>query len=77
MGVIGEAGDTARSVIGLLGSNPFVLASVVVNLGLVGLLYWSATIAERERSEERKLLYENRQFVGDLLSRCTLTPRAP
>lgn len=74
-GPIGEAGATARSLIGALGTNPYVLASVVLNLGLIGLLYWEAGVAERERSEERKLLYENRTFVGKLLAECHPTPR--
>lgn len=67
---IGEAGATARSVVGALGTNPYVLASVLLNLGLIGLLYWSASIAERERGDERRLLYENRAFVGNLLANC-------
>jgi hypothetical protein len=57
-------------LIGALGSNPYVLASVVINFGLMGLLYWSATIAERERGEERRLLYQNRSEVSQLLVSC-------
>jgi hypothetical protein len=69
-GPIGEAGATARTLIGALGSNPYVLASVVLNLGLIGLLYWSAAISERERGEERRLLYQNRSEVSQLLVSC-------
>jgi hypothetical protein len=69
-GPIGEVGATARTLIGALGGNPYVLASVVINLGLMGLLYWQGTIAERERGEERRLLYQNRSEVGQLLVSC-------
>ena len=73
-GPIGEAGATARAVVSALSTQPVILASLVLNLALVGLLYWSAVIAERERGDERRLLYENRKFVGNLLAGCTLTP---
>lgn len=69
-GPIGEAGETARSLIDRLGAQPVILASVVVNLGLMGLLYWQAVIAERERGRELELLYKNRTEVGQLLLKC-------
>ncbi|HEX7199489.1 MAG TPA: hypothetical protein VF213_08425 [Dongiaceae bacterium] len=73
-GPIGEAGATARTLVTALGANPYVLASVLMNLGLIGLLYWGSTLAERERSEERRLLYENRSETAKLLSRCNIQP---
>lgn len=69
-GPIGEAGETARSLIDKLGTQPFILASVVLNLSLVGLLVWQAVIAERERRESLALLYKNRTEVGELLLKC-------
>lgn len=60
-----------------LGANPYVLASVVINLGLMGLLYWQGMIAQRERSEERQLLYQNRSETAQLLSRCNIQPIMP
>lgn len=69
-GPIGEAGETARSVVSALGAQPFILASVVINLSLIALLYWQAVIAERERRAELELLYKNRTEVGELLLRC-------
>ena len=76
-GPIGEAGATARTLIDALGASPVVLALVVVCLGLIGLLYWSASVAERERADERKLLYENRREVGQLLASCTMLQALP
>lgn len=69
-GPIGEAGATARTIVDRLGSNPFILASVVLNLGLMGLLYWQGVIGERERTRELELLYKNRTEVGQLLLKC-------
>jgi hypothetical protein len=72
-----EAGETARSVVDVFRSQPLVLALVLMNIALLGLLYWSAIGAERERSKSLELLYDNRKFVGDLLSRCTVMPSKP
>ena len=69
-GPIGEAGATARTLVDKLGQNPFILASVVVNIGLMGLLYWQAVIAEHERKLSLELLYKNRTEVGQLLLKC-------
>lgn len=68
-----EAGETARSIVSGLSSNPLVLALVVIDLATIGLLYWSAMSAERERRESLKLLYGNRELVAKLLSSCTPT----
>lgn len=73
-GPIGEAGATARTLVTALGANPYVLASVVINLGLIGLLYWQGVIGERERTVERTLLYQNRSETAQLLSRCNIQP---
>lgn len=70
MSPIGEAGETARSLIDKLSASPVVLALVVINLALCGLLYWQAVIGERERGKELELLYKNRTEVGQLLLQC-------
>lgn len=69
-GPIEEVGQTTRSLISGLATNPFILASVVVNMSLIGLLYWNGVIAERERRTELELLYKNRTEVGELLLKC-------
>jgi hypothetical protein len=69
-----EAGETARSVIDVFRSQPILLALIVVVLALLGLLYWSAVGAERERTKALELLYENRKYVGDLLKSCHPAP---
>lgn len=69
-GPVGEAGETARTLIDRLSTSPLVLGLVVVNLALCGLLYWQAVIGERERGRELDLLYKNRTEVGQLLLQC-------
>jgi hypothetical protein len=65
-----EAGETARSIIDVFKSQPVVLGLILINLALVGLLYWGTVTAERERTRGLELLYENRKTVGDLLHNC-------
>lgn len=69
-----EAGQTARSAIGIFRREPIVLALIIINLALIGLLYWDGVIAEREREKGLELLYQNREFVGKLLANCYPAP---
>ena len=71
-GPIKEAGETARSAIDVFRSQPFMLASVLLNLALIGFVYIYSVHSEEERKESLRLLYDNRKFVGDLLVRCNL-----
>lgn len=78
---IKEAGQTARSALSVFKREPLTLALVIINVALIGLLYWERTVAERERGsmlalqgKEMELLYENRKYVGDLLSKCYPAP---
>lgn len=70
----GNSGSTTRSVIEVFRGNPLVLALVLMNIGLLGFLYYGGIQAHNERVREMELLYENRKYVGDLLARCTFTP---
>lgn len=64
--------QVAGSFIEAMKGNPLALGLVVMNLGLLGFLYYGGVVAHQERQRETELLYENRRFVGDLLARCTL-----
>jgi hypothetical protein len=75
--MVHEAGETARSAIDVFRSQPFTLALVLMNLALLGILYWNGVIAEREREKGLELLYDNRKFVGQLLAECTPIPKSP
>ena len=67
--------QVAGGVIDALRSQPLSLALVIMNLGLLGFLYYNGVTAHEERALETKLLYENRAFVGKLLAECQPTPR--
>jgi hypothetical protein len=70
--------QVAGSFIDALKSQPLSLALVVMNIGLLGYLYYEGVQAHHERNVERQLLYENRKFVGELLANCVpYTPRQP
>ena len=60
-GPIHEAGETARSAIGVFTSQPIVLALILMNAALLGLLYWDHGISEHERTRSLELLYEDRK----------------
>jgi len=69
---IHEAAETTRSAIEVFRSQPFVLALILMNLALLGFLYWNGVVAQHERERSLELLYDNRRFVGQLLAECTV-----
>jgi len=62
-------------VVDSLKSQPLALAMVLMNLGLLGFLYYSGVVAHSERQEETKLMYEQRANVAKLLAECHPAPR--
>ena len=72
--MVHEAGETARSAISVFSSQPFTLALIIMNLALLGFLYIYTIHAEDERKESLRLLYDNRKYVGDILSKCYPVP---
>ena len=73
-GPIHEAGETARSTLAIFREQPFTLALILMNLALLGFLYIWSIHAESERTRSLDLLYENRKYVGDILSKCYPAP---
>lgn len=69
-----EAGETARSFIGNFREQPFLLAMVLMNLAMLGFLYYDGIAHNADRRHQLELLYENRKYVGDLLIKCHLPP---
>ena len=53
-----------------LKTQPLSLALVIMNLGLLGYLYYTGSVAASYRTEEMKLMYENRTEVAKLLANC-------
>ena len=70
-GPIEEGAKAATSFIDALKAQPLSLALVVMNIGLLGFLYYSGVAAHQEREAEMKLLYENRSEMARLLYQCT------
>jgi hypothetical protein len=70
-----EVTRAASSFIDALKGQPLSLALVVMNLLLLGYLYYEGVNAHDERKAEMSMLYENRKFVGELLANCYPAPR--
>jgi hypothetical protein len=63
-------GQAASSFMDALRSQPLSLALVVMNICLLGYLYYAGVVAHAERKEEMQLLYENRREMAQLLYQC-------
>jgi len=67
--------EGVRGFFDALKGQPLSLALVVMNLGLLGFLYYTAVVASKERNAEMQLMYQNRLDVAKLLAGCY--PAAP
>jgi cytochrome c oxidase assembly factor CtaG len=68
-------GGAANSFMDALKGQPLSLALVVMNILLLGYLYYAGIVAHSERQEEMKLLYQNRSEMAQLLYQCTPAPK--
>jgi hypothetical protein len=68
-----EGGRAVNSFMDAMKSQPLSLALVVMNIGLLGFLYYDGIVAHDERKTEMELLYKNRTEMAELLYRCTPT----
>ena len=59
-----------RGIVDALKSQPMTLAMVIINLGLLGYLYYTGVVAHSERQEQTKMMYENRSEMAQLLAKC-------
>jgi hypothetical protein len=57
-------------IVSALKHQPLVLALVVMNLALLGFLYYGGVAAHNERSEQAKILAESRSDLAELLTTC-------
>ena len=67
--------EVAGGLIDALKGQPLSLALVVMNIGLLGYLYYEGVQAHNERQQETKLMYEYRTTIAGLLQQCY--PAAP
>jgi cytochrome c oxidase assembly factor CtaG len=70
-----NATQVAGSFVDALKGQPLSLALVVMNILLLGYLYYAGIVAHSERQEEMKLLYQNRSEMAQLLYQCTPAAR--
>ena len=61
----------------IMSGNPLALALVVMNLGLLGFVYYAEVQHSNQRQRELELLYTNRREVGELLAHCYPAPLPP
>ena len=66
--------QTMNGIVDALRQQPFMLAMVLLNFGLLGYLYYEGVQAHHERQIDTQLLYENRKYVADLLAKCYPAP---
>jgi cytochrome c oxidase assembly factor CtaG len=62
--------QVAGGIIDALKGQPLTLALCVMNVLLVGYLYYAGVVAHDERKTEMQLLYENRSTMAELLFKC-------
>ena len=74
MNAIEEGGRAARTFMEAMKEQPLALALVVMNLCLLGFLYYGAVVATNERHLEMMLLYQNRSEMAQLLYQCVPNP---
>ena len=68
----------AGSVVEALKSQPLSLALVIMNIGLLGYLYYEGVQGHQARTRELELMYENQRAMQQLLYQCTPPPaRSP
>jgi hypothetical protein len=67
----GTIGGAANTFMDVMRTQPLSLALVLMNLGLLGFLYYTGIVAHNERKTEMELLYKNRSEMAELLFRCT------
>ena len=65
-----QVAKAANSIVEGLKTQPLCLSLVLLNLGLLGYLYYQGVTDNGERKHETDLLYKNRRETAVLLARC-------
>ena len=71
-GPIEEVGQTARTLIDVLKEQPLSLALVVMNLALLGMLWWTTNKQVELRSHDLALYFQQQKEQANLLARCVV-----
>ena len=72
--MIQATAEAAKGVVAALGTQPLVLALIVVCLMLSGLLYYQSAMFHSQRQENVKLFIQVQGEVQKLLSQCIVPP---
>jgi len=67
----GAVEEGTKGFFAAMKDQPLSLALVVMNLCLLGYLYYAGIVAHDERKTEMQLLYQNRESMAKLLYECT------
>ena len=70
MGAMEEAGKTAAGVIDALKASPALLVMAIINILLVGLMFYIAHSAVKGRDREVSAIYQAQREVQQLLAQC-------
>ena len=69
-GPVEEVGQTARTLLDVLRSQPATVASILINFALVAFIFYALTGAASFRETVVKQNYEYQREVSQLLAKC-------
>jgi hypothetical protein len=76
-GVAEEAGQTARSFIDALKTQPAVLALIISNLLLLGFMFYALRAGAQFRQDMIKDNFTYQREISQLLARCVVPEKPP
>jgi hypothetical protein len=69
---MGTIDEPVKATVEALKSQPLVLALVLMNVALLGLLYYVAVRSSEMRQSELQLIFQQQKDFSVLLSRCVV-----
>ena len=72
MGAVEEGGKVATSIVDAFKSQPMTLALMLMNLGLLVILWWTAEKQAALRSHDIEIMSQQQHQAIELLSRCVV-----
>jgi hypothetical protein len=75
MGAVEEGGKVATGVVDALKGNPVILAVIVLNLVILGMVAWATKEARESFQKTITLMIEKQDKLAQLLYQCTPTPQ--
>jgi hypothetical protein len=69
-----QAGKAVSGYMDIMKANPLGLSLVLMNLSLIGLLYYQSALFNSQRAENVRLFLDVQKEVQKLLSQCIVPP---